>query len=77
MDVNQIQGAERLFNLLGTYKRMQLILQNRDLMPVTIRLEKTLPFVSYIATDDPEGIEMFETMVNQRIAQIEAAIEEL
>ncbi len=77
MDTNKIPSAERLFQLLSTYERMQLMLQSKQNSPVKIRLDQLIPGMSYIGTDDPEGIALFEELVATRITQIKAAIEEL
>ena len=77
MDANKIPSAERLFQLLSTYERMQLMLQSKQNYPVKIRLDQLIPGMSYIGTDDPEGIALFDVLVATRITQIKAAIEEL
>lgn len=77
MDATKIPSAERLFQLLSTYQRMQLMLQSKQNYPVKIRLDQMAPGMTYIGTDDPEGIALFEELVSTRITQIQAAIEEL
>lgn len=77
MDINRISDAERLFQLLSVYKRMKEMLERRHRYPVMIRVSQMIPTMSYIGTDDEEALLLFEQMVDQRIAEIEAEIGEL
>lgn len=77
MEIDKIPSAERLFQLLSTYERMQLMLQSKSTSPVKIRLEQTDGTLNYVSTDDPDGIALFETLVASRIADIKTLIGEL
>lgn len=77
MDINRIDDAERLFQLLSVYRRMKEMLERRHRYPVRIRVDQLVPTMSYIGTEDEEALVLFESMVDQRISEIEAEIGEL
>lgn len=75
MEPIKIPEAERLFRLLGTYQNMKSMLDIRNTSPVAFRLQAGRG--QYVTADDPEGVELFETLVNTRIEQLQDAITEL
>ncbi len=75
MEIERIPEAETLFRKLATYKKMQLMLQSKNITPVKIRLQTASQVdPAYVMTDDEDGIDLFETLVTTRITQIETAI---
>ncbi len=77
MDINRIDDAERLIQLLSVYKRMKEMLERRHRYPVRIRVDQLVPTMCYIGTEDEDAVVMFEQVVDQRISDIENEIGEL